>query len=189
MRWNLAVAGLAFAWGFISVIAVGVDLGPLPLTVFRIALAAVAILVVLALSGHLGLLRVPSDRALLALSGAFLGVHWWAYFETIKALATGRRRRDLRRARALDQDPYRAAARAHDHVLAVPGRARDAAAVPACERPRPADGRGVALGRPPRRRLHRPLRFRLHLAARAREGAGNRDPLLHRARLCRAPHM
>jgi drug/metabolite transporter (DMT)-like permease len=84
MWWNLAVAGLAFAWGFISVIAVGVDLGPLPLTVFRIALAAVAILVVLALSGHLGLLRVPSDRALLALSGAFLGVHWWAYFETIK---------------------------------------------------------------------------------------------------------
>src|SRR5437762_3169986 len=39
MRWNLAVAALATSWGFISVIVVGVTLGPVPLSVFRTALA------------------------------------------------------------------------------------------------------------------------------------------------------
>ena len=84
MRWNLAVAALATSWGFISVIVVGVTLGPLPLTVDRTALAALAILVVLALTRRLHLLRVPGGRALLGLSGALLAAHWWCYFEAIK---------------------------------------------------------------------------------------------------------
>jgi DME family drug/metabolite transporter len=84
VRWNLAVAALATSWGFISVIVVDLKLGPLPLTVFRIVLAAVAIAALLAVTGRLELLRVPSNRPLLAASGLSLGAHWWAYFETIK---------------------------------------------------------------------------------------------------------
>ncbi len=84
MRWNLAVAALATSWGFISVIVVGVTLGPLPLTVDRTGLAVLAIVVLLALTRRLDLLRVPRERALLAFSGALLAAHWWCYFETIK---------------------------------------------------------------------------------------------------------
>src|SRR5581483_5407932 len=84
MRWNLAVAALATSWGFVSVIVVGVTLGPLPLTVFRIVLAALAIAGLLAATRRLDLLRVPAHRGLLAVSGVSLAAHWWAYFETIK---------------------------------------------------------------------------------------------------------
>ncbi|MBV8598470.1 MAG: EamA family transporter [Actinobacteria bacterium] len=84
MRWNLAVAGLATSWGFISVIVVGVTLGPLPLTLFRLVLAAIALAALLAVRGRLDLLRVPGHRGLLVVSGLALAVHWWAYFETIK---------------------------------------------------------------------------------------------------------
>src|SRR5205814_2337526 len=48
LRWNLAVAALATSWGFISVIVVGLTLGPLPLTILRIDLAALAIVALLA---------------------------------------------------------------------------------------------------------------------------------------------
>ena len=84
MRWNLAVAALATSWGFISVIVVGVKLGPLPLTVYRLVLAALAVGAVLALSRRLDLLRVHAHRPLLVASGVALGLHWWSYFETIK---------------------------------------------------------------------------------------------------------
>ena len=84
MRWNLAVAALAASWGFISVIVVGVTLGPLPLTVYRTGLAALAILALLAVMRRLDLLRVPRERMLLTVSGVMLAAHWWCYFETIK---------------------------------------------------------------------------------------------------------
>jgi drug/metabolite transporter (DMT)-like permease len=84
VRWNLAVAALATSWGFISVIVVGVTLAPLPLSVFRTALATLALAVGLALAGRLDLLRVPVARGRLALSGLLLAVHWWCYFEAIK---------------------------------------------------------------------------------------------------------
>src|SRR5436190_5441377 len=84
MRWNLAVAALATSWGFISVIVVGVELGPIPLSVFRTALATLTLGAGLALAGRLGLLRVPGSRRLLALSGLLLALHWWCYFEAIK---------------------------------------------------------------------------------------------------------
>src|SRR5581483_6128588 len=84
MRWNLAVAGLATSWGFISVIVVGVTRGPLPLTVYRTGLAALAIILLLASTRRLDLLRVPRRRIVLAISGALLAAHWWCYFETIK---------------------------------------------------------------------------------------------------------
>ncbi len=84
MRWNLAVAALATFWGFVSVIVAGVTLGPLPLTVYRTGLAALALPVALAVLGRLDLLRVRTLRVPLVLSGAALAAHWWCYFETIK---------------------------------------------------------------------------------------------------------
>ncbi len=84
MRWNLAVAALATSWGFISVIVVGVTLGPLPLTVYRTAFAALALAIGLAIAGRLELVRVPRARLRLAFSGVVLAAHWWCYFETIK---------------------------------------------------------------------------------------------------------
>src|SRR2546428_13927377 len=84
MRWHLAVAALATFWGFVSVIVAGVTLGPLPLTVYRTGLAALALPVALAVLGRLDLLRVRTLRVPLVLSGAALAAHWWCYFETIK---------------------------------------------------------------------------------------------------------
>ena len=84
MRWNLAVAGLATSWGFISVIVVGVTLGPLPLTLYRTGIAALVLGVGLAAAGRLDLLRVPTARLRLGLVGVLLAAHWWCYFETIK---------------------------------------------------------------------------------------------------------
>jgi drug/metabolite transporter (DMT)-like permease len=84
MRWNLAVAALAAAWGFISVIVVGVTLGPLSLTVYRTGLATLALGLGLAAAGRVDLVRVPTERIRLAASGALLAAHWWCYFETIK---------------------------------------------------------------------------------------------------------
>src|SRR2546425_610626 len=84
MRWNLAVAALATFWGFVSVIVASVTLGPLPLTLYRTGLAALALPVALAVLGRLDLLRVRTLRVPLVLSGAALAAHWWCYFETIK---------------------------------------------------------------------------------------------------------
>ncbi len=84
MRWNLAVAALATSWGFISVIVVGVALGPLPLTIYRTSFATLALALGLAAAGRLDLLRVPQARVRLGLSGVLLAAHWWCYFETIK---------------------------------------------------------------------------------------------------------
>jgi drug/metabolite transporter (DMT)-like permease len=84
MRWNVAVAALATSWGFISVIVVGVTLGPVPLSVYRTALATLALAAGLTVAGRLDLLRVPTDRGRLLLSGLLLAAHWWCYFEAIK---------------------------------------------------------------------------------------------------------
>jgi drug/metabolite transporter (DMT)-like permease len=84
MRWNLAVAALAASWGFISVIVVGVDLGPLPLTFYRTGSAALALGLGLVVARRLDLLRVPTDRVRLVLTGVLLAAHWWCYFEAIK---------------------------------------------------------------------------------------------------------
>jgi drug/metabolite transporter (DMT)-like permease len=84
VRWNLAVAALATAWGFISVIVVGVKLGPVPLTVYRTGFAALSLVAGFAAFGRLDLLDVPRRRARLAGTGATLAFHWWCYFEAIK---------------------------------------------------------------------------------------------------------
>jgi drug/metabolite transporter (DMT)-like permease len=84
MRWNLAVAALATAWGFISVIVVGVTLSPVALTFYRTGLAALALAVGFAAARRLDLLLVARRRARLAGSGVMLAFHWWCYFEAIK---------------------------------------------------------------------------------------------------------
>jgi drug/metabolite transporter (DMT)-like permease len=84
VRWNLAVAALATSWGFISVIVAGVTLGPLPLSVFRTALATMTLAGGLAAARRLDLLRVPTSRGRLVLSGLLLALHWLCYFEAIK---------------------------------------------------------------------------------------------------------
>lgn len=84
MRWNLSVAALAAAWGFISVIVADVALGASALVFYRLALAALTV-GVLALAGRRArLLRPPADwRSVVAL-GVTLGAHWFLYFATIK---------------------------------------------------------------------------------------------------------
>src|SRR5436305_6674038 len=84
MRWNLAVAALATSWGFISVIVVGVTLGPVPLSVFRTAFATLTLAAGLIAARRLDLVRVPVARSRLGLSGLLLALHWWCYFEAIK---------------------------------------------------------------------------------------------------------
>jgi drug/metabolite transporter (DMT)-like permease len=84
MRWNLAVATLATSWGFISVIVVGVTLGPVPLTFYRTGFATLALAGGLAVFRRFDLVRVPRKRGRLAASGFLLALHWWCYFETIK---------------------------------------------------------------------------------------------------------
>jgi drug/metabolite transporter (DMT)-like permease len=84
VRWNLAVAALATAWGFISVIVVGVKLGPVPLTVYRTSFAALSLGAGFTALRRLDLFGVPRRRLRLAATGAMLAFHWWCYFEAIK---------------------------------------------------------------------------------------------------------
>jgi len=84
VRWNLAVAGLAASWGVISVIVAGVDLDARALVFWRLALAALTVLGLLAAAGRLGLVRLPERPWRLAVVGAVLGLHWFLFFETIK---------------------------------------------------------------------------------------------------------
>ena len=84
MRWNLSVAALAASWGFIAVIVRGVDLSATALAFYRVALAAVAIVIGLAIIRRLDLLRVAASRWRLLASGAGLAVHWFLFFQTIK---------------------------------------------------------------------------------------------------------
>ncbi len=82
MRWNLAVAGLASSWGFISVIVSGVELPAETLVFYRVAIASAAIAAALAAGRRLALVRRPTPA--LVLVGALLGAHWFLFFETIK---------------------------------------------------------------------------------------------------------
>lgn len=84
MRWNLAVAGLAGAWGLIAVIVSAVDLDATVLVWWRLSLAAVTIGAAVLLAGRRDLLALPGRRLLLAALGVNLAVHWFLYFETIK---------------------------------------------------------------------------------------------------------
>lgn len=84
MRWNLSVAALAASWGFIAIIVDGVELSAEALVFYRLALAALAVLVAVALVRRLDLLRVRVFRLRMLVIGVVLAAHWFLFFETIK---------------------------------------------------------------------------------------------------------
>jgi len=83
MRWNLAVAALAASFGFVSIIVRHVDLSAEALVFYRCVFAVLALGVGLTIVRQLRLLTRRPNLFALAL-GTTLGVHWFAFFETIK---------------------------------------------------------------------------------------------------------
>jgi drug/metabolite transporter (DMT)-like permease len=61
-RWNLAVAGIAASWGFVSVIAAGVDLPAAALVFWRCAIAAVTVPALVLVVRRVRLLAVAQRR-------------------------------------------------------------------------------------------------------------------------------
>jgi DME family drug/metabolite transporter len=84
VRWNLSIAGLAASWGLISIIVAHLTLAGTVLAFYRVGIGASGLLVGLAATRRLDLLRVPRVRGRLALVSLTLGAHWLLYFLTIK---------------------------------------------------------------------------------------------------------
>jgi drug/metabolite transporter (DMT)-like permease len=84
VRWNVAVAGLAGSWGFISILVDAVDLGAGPLVFFRLAIAAATVALLLAALRQSASLRLPRLRLATAATGLGLAAHWLLFFQTIK---------------------------------------------------------------------------------------------------------
>jgi drug/metabolite transporter (DMT)-like permease len=84
LRWKLAVATLATSWGLIAIIVRKVDLDAQVLAFYRLAFAAVTLLLVAVALRRLALLRLTGRRGVVALIGTTLAAHWFLYFATIK---------------------------------------------------------------------------------------------------------
>jgi len=84
VRWNVAVAALAAAWGLIAIIVRKVELDAQVLAFYRVAFAALALLVVAAGARKVPLLRLQRLRGRVLLLGVLLAAHWFVYFATIK---------------------------------------------------------------------------------------------------------
>jgi drug/metabolite transporter (DMT)-like permease len=82
--WNLAVAGIAASWGFVSVIVAWVDLPGEALVFWRCVLACLTLPVILVLVGRLNALALPGERLRIIGLGLVLAAHWVLFFETIK---------------------------------------------------------------------------------------------------------
>ena len=83
-RWNLAVAGIAASWGFVSVIAAGVDQPAAALVFWRCAIAAVTVPALVLIVRRLPLLAVERRRPQVMGLGLLVAVHWALLFETLK---------------------------------------------------------------------------------------------------------
>jgi DME family drug/metabolite transporter len=83
-RWNLAVAGIAASWGFVSVIAAGVDLPAAALVFWRCAIAAVTVPALVLVVRRLPLLVVEQRRPQVMGLALLVAVHWALLFETLK---------------------------------------------------------------------------------------------------------
>jgi drug/metabolite transporter (DMT)-like permease len=83
-RWNLAVAGVAASWGFVSVIAAGVDLPAAALVFWRCAIAAVTVAVLVGVVRRVPLLVVEQRRQQVLGLALLVAVHWALLFETLK---------------------------------------------------------------------------------------------------------
>jgi drug/metabolite transporter (DMT)-like permease len=85
VRWRSAVAAIAAGWGSVAVVVQAVDLPAAAIAFYRVAIAGLAIGVVLLVAGRVRTLAVPArDLRRVLLLGAVLGVHWLAFFQTIK---------------------------------------------------------------------------------------------------------
>jgi drug/metabolite transporter (DMT)-like permease len=83
-RWNLAVAGIAASWGFVSVIAAGVDLPAAALVFWRCAIAAVTVPALVLIVRRVRLLAVAQRRPQVLGLALLVAVHWALLFETLK---------------------------------------------------------------------------------------------------------
>jgi drug/metabolite transporter (DMT)-like permease len=83
-RWNLAVAGIAASWGFVSVIAAGVDLPAAALVFWRCAIAAVTVPALVLVVRRVRLLAVAQRRPQVLGLALLVAVHWALLFETLK---------------------------------------------------------------------------------------------------------
>ena len=83
-RWNLVVAGLAASWGFVSVIAAGVDLPASTLVFWRCVIAALAVPTLVLLVQRARLLVVVERRNQLLGLALLVAVHWALLFQTLK---------------------------------------------------------------------------------------------------------
>jgi drug/metabolite transporter (DMT)-like permease len=83
-RWNLAVAGIAASWGFVSVIAAGVDLPAAALVFWRCVIAAVTVPALVLVVRRLPLLIVEQRRHQVMGLALLVAVHWALLFETLK---------------------------------------------------------------------------------------------------------
>jgi drug/metabolite transporter (DMT)-like permease len=83
-RWNLAVAGIAASWGFVSVIAAGVDLPAAALVFWRCVIAAVTVPALVLVVRRLPLLVVEQRRHQVMGLAFLVAVHWALLFETLK---------------------------------------------------------------------------------------------------------
>jgi drug/metabolite transporter (DMT)-like permease len=83
--WNLVVAGLAASWGFVSVIAAGVDLPTSSLVFWRCLIAGVTVPVLVLAFRRARSLAVERPRRLQMLGLALLvAIHWALLFQTLK---------------------------------------------------------------------------------------------------------
>jgi drug/metabolite transporter (DMT)-like permease len=82
--WNVAVAGIAASWGFVSVIVAGIDLSGEGLVFWRCALAALTLALILLVVGRRGALALRARRLQVVGLGLLLALHWVLFFETIK---------------------------------------------------------------------------------------------------------
>ena len=83
-RWNLAIAGIAASWGFVSVIAAGVDLPAAALVFWRCAIAGVTVPALVLVVRRLPLLAVERRRPQVIGLAFLVAVHWALLFETLK---------------------------------------------------------------------------------------------------------
>jgi drug/metabolite transporter (DMT)-like permease len=84
-KWNLVVAGLAASWGFVSVIAAGVDLPASALVFWRCAVAAVTVPILVLLFRRARALAVDQRRRPQVLGlGLLVALHWALLFQTLK---------------------------------------------------------------------------------------------------------
>ena len=82
--WNVGLAAIAAAWGFVSVIVAGLDLRGDALVFWRCALAALTLACIMLVVGRREALLLRRRRLEVLGLGLLLALHWVLFFETIK---------------------------------------------------------------------------------------------------------